>query len=569
MTAPTVQWNGVCTAVNHSFKVHVVTKTGPGAGCILDRLLADLVHHNPSPIKWTVGAQPDPRVDINYWWPYLTHHDWAKIQWAKTRTAAWFTHRDTSMRGKARLWDEAAAGVDLRLTVAQQYADQLTAYGLTSITRPAVDVAKFVAGPPRAPHGVPVVGLSGYVYSGGRKGEQMIPGLVQALKGKAKVIASGKRWPVVPVLDRPWAQMQDYLQGLAAYVCTATIEGIPMPPLEAMACGVPVVVPAGVGMIDQLPDLPGIHRYPAGDQDGLIAAVKAAITQPFDPVALRDVILGNYTRDHWQQDHLAAFNQLLGIQDDVAPADKLVAADPPVPGRAGVFLVAYGGPSRDCAATCIQSIKQHTDLPVCLVSTDPLDGADVFVQVDEADIGARSQKTRIYDLAPSDWQVVIYLDADTELLQTVQPLVDVLMDGWDVVFCPNPGKYVLAQEMVRPDNKDECKLTFAAMGTGQVIQLNGGVFGFRRGPAAAGFFRRWHAEWERWGKRDQAALDRALYADPIKVWLMSTHYNRVDRYEDPTDLTVVVHHPTRARRWTGLLHGHTTAADYANKVAGA
>ena len=49
-----------------------------------------------------------------------------------------------------------------------------------------------------------------------------------------------------------------------------------MPPLEALRCGIPVVLPRDVGMLDELPDVPGIYRYDRGNYDALLATVVKA-----------------------------------------------------------------------------------------------------------------------------------------------------------------------------------------------------------------------------------------------------------------------------------------------------
>jgi len=44
-----------------------------------------------------------------------------------------------------------------------------------------------------------------------------------------------------------------------------------------LACGVSVVVPRGVGLLDELPDTNGIHRYERGNKKALVAAFQEAV----------------------------------------------------------------------------------------------------------------------------------------------------------------------------------------------------------------------------------------------------------------------------------------------------
>ncbi len=218
--------------------------------------------------------------------------------------------------------------------------------------------------------------------------------------------------------------------------------------------------------------------------------------------------------------------------------------------------MAYGEPARKCAATCIESWHRHMPgLPVCLASDAPLGPEDVFVQETDTDIGARSVKTRIFDLAPAEWQYVIYVDADTEVIADVSFLFDLLSDGWEMFICYNPAQYVLGRHMIRRDNEDECEETFDGIGTDEFVQMNGGVFGFRRNERTAAFFRNWHQEWGRWGKRDQAAFDRVLYATPLRVYTLGVEWNLVTRYYPAERSAGIVHRPTLARRWQGIVEG--------------
>ena len=176
-------------------------------------------------------------------------------------------------------------------------------------------------------------------------------------------------------------------------------------------------------------------------------------------------------------------------------------------------------------------------------------------------IGGRGAKTKIYELAPSDWEYVLYLDADTELVGDVSFLFDVLADGWDMVFCTNPDKYALAAEMWRPDNVDECRETFDAIGTDQFLQLNGGVFAFRRHEATERLLTEWHNEWQRYGKRDQAALDRALYRYPLRVFVLGREFNCITRYDEIDKYTAIAHYPMTARRWKGRIDGRLDGSE--------
>ena len=205
-------------------------------------------------------------------------------------------------------------------------------------------------------------------------------------------------------------------------------------------------------------------------------------------------------------------------------------------------------------------------VPVCLVGEVPLGCGEIFRYAADADVGARIAKTRIYDLAPAEWEYVVYLDADTELIAPVPFLFEALAAGWEFLICHNPARYINVGLMRRPDNGTEVDALVAQLGSGEFIQYNGGVFGFRRCAATAELLHRWHTEWLVYGQRDQAALDRALEAVPVRVYPLGTAWNTVTRYCAPETSAGILHYPLEARRWRGKLPGRLDG-DAARAVA--
>lgn len=523
-------------------RINVVTND-----TVSERILARLARELGGEASFTFSHKPSLNVDVNYYFPYLFYEGFSG-----TPTAAWFSHRDDSMPLKADIWDKAARNVGLRLTSAKLYADRLREFGPTALVTPPLDRDKFSPAP-REWHERPVVGTSGEVYRSGRKGEALLAKLAESGLD-IELRASGVGWPV-PTKLYTWQEMQAFYQGLDLYLCTSTIEGIGYGPLEALACGVPVIIPRGVGIFDELPSAQNVFRYQAGDYDDMLRAVVNALAEPYNGESLRG-ITARFTRAAWQQDHIRAFEDFLY---GAPPVGEL----PTWAGKAGVYVVAYRGPARDCARRLITSIRKHMPgLPVALASDLPGLGEDVFIHNADEDVGARSVKTKIYDLAPKEWDYVLYLDADTELTASIGFIFDLLVDGWEFVICTNPAQYVVAREMLRPDNAEECKETFNTIGTDEFLQYNGGVFAFRRNKRTARLVREWHTEWLRWAKRDQAALDRTLYKRPVRTYTLNGTFNCITRYPDvrPED-AAILHYPMQARSWRGMINGRLDSSE--------
>jgi hypothetical protein len=518
-------------------RVHIVYTSG---GHIIDRIAAALVGGQDTH-AWTLGDCPDPRADLNYFMPYLERE--RHLNFDETPTAAYFSHYETSEAYKGELkrasWDAVKTRVDLRVVTARMYGEQLAEFGPVAHTRPPVDPQ--FAMRTSYPSGGPTIGVSGYIpYKTGRKGERLVAKLAKELNVKA----SGRGWPVDNCQLYDWEKLPDFYRSLDVFLCASDVEGVPMTVLEAMACGVPCVVPVNVGMLDELPDMQGLYRYKRGNYNSMLDAVRCAIEQGGSPGSLTQAV-AQYNKTNWQADHVRAFESLLYDVPQPEPRPKWNKRN------AGLYMVAFRPPARECAVRAVAAWREHTDLPVALVSNEPLGVEDIFVEQPDADIGGRRAKLLVETLAPAGWDYVLYMDADTEVVGNIDFIFDALWDGWDFVICKNPAKYHSTHNMVRPDNRPECDETFKLMGTDEAVQLNGGVWAFYRNDKMRSLMRDWFREWDRWGMRDQAALLRALYTNPVRVYVLEQTFNCVDRYYERRDGTAIMHYPMTARCNTG------------------
>lgn len=281
--------------------VHIVCRqTGDH---VLTRLASALARCT----DWTFGWKPNRRADVNYFLPYLFHER------VSTASAAYFTHLEQADANKAAIWRQVDAAVNLRTTSAAMFLSELR--HVHAIVRPPVDRDKFSPGASRRMHDRPVVGIVGMTYRTGRKGEYLVAMLAQsALAREIRLIASGRGWPVT-TKRYDWHDFESFYRNLDVLLCPSILEGVPMPPLEALSCGVPVVIPRGVGLLDTLPDAPGIERYRAGNFDEMALALRRVIQQQrrLDVSAryaqaerLRSYT-EIYTDETWAADHVAAF----------------------------------------------------------------------------------------------------------------------------------------------------------------------------------------------------------------------------------------------------------------------
>jgi len=526
---------------------------------VLPRFVRYLVQHN----GWTVSDTPNPQADLNYMVAYFEHHKFAGFR--ETPVATYLTHlEDDPNSGKVKAFHRSAQTADIRVCMNEMYRAQVEKRHGTTLRFPLpLEGERFTISAGRKTGGTPVVGFSGYLYKSGRKGEHLAKRLVRKFADRATFKASGRGWPCPTKMYR-WDDMPKFYQSLDVFVCTSSVEGGPMTTLEAMSCGVSVVIPRCVGLHDELPDTHGIYRYDKGDARGLEQALKTALDElgTVDRKALRTA-----TKPHsvaaWCDANDAAFAEFLGKH---TPEHEAKTYNKPkikpielVDGEYGIYCVAFGLPARMCAKRLVDTIHANMPgVPVAVVSDKPLGNEDIPIQFRDADIGGRIAKLSVYDLAPQEWKSILYLDADIEVTKD-DPRVyfDWLADGWEFVICKDAHLKDTMKDFQRRNNTEEYTRTINQLGTTEALQINGGVWGFRRCKRTKAFFKRWLDEWNVHKGRDQGAFIRAMYTEPLRVLWLCNEWNTLITWKGqqyPPGIkgsAGVLHFVGRARRWEG------------------
>ena len=533
-----------------------------------DRVIPRFSRYLAERLGWTLSAAPEPGHDAVYLSAYFESQ--LCKRWPDAPVMAYFTHYETDPPGnaKAKLFDRTAERVNLRIATAGMYAGYLEGFGPTVQVHPPVERERFTIPPVGAQHAAPSAaaplraGFSGYTYRNGRKGEDLAAALVASEIGqRVEWRASGRGWPV-PTRNLTWREMPAFFQGLDIYVCTALVEGVPMPPLEALACGVSIVIPRGVGLLDELPDLPGIVRYARGDSASLIAALGEAIEGrgAVEREALR-AVTDEYTIERWCDEHAEAVRQMSEQATPATAKESGLEATEQVPARhftgskRGIYCVAFGEPARESALRMMESAKAHMpEIPIALCSDRKIGPEDVLLVEPDSDVGARRNKLRAYELAPAEWESVLFLDADTEVVADISFYFQLIEDGWEFVICTDPHLDSFGFLKNRATVRELDDTTQRVM-TLRTTQYNGGVWAFARNERVARFFARWLTEWEKYAQRDQGALTRAMYTEPLKVYLLGNEWNTFPRYTRGIETAGLMHYPGEARRWSGMLPG--------------
>jgi hypothetical protein len=202
------------------------------------------------------------------------------------------------------------------------------------------------------------------------------------------------------------------------------------------------------------------------------------------------------------------------------------------------------------------SAKKHMpDIPIALCAAKAIGPEDHLVIQPDSDIGGRRAKLKAYELSPAEWDAVLYLDADTEVVAPIYYFWQLIEDGFEFVITKDPHLMDTMHAFRRSNNKLELAGLENEVKTLHTLQWNGGVWAFGRNERIRRFFVRWQIEWEKFAQRDQGALVRAMYTDPLKIWLLGNEWNTFDKYTKGITTAGLRHYPGDARRWSGMIPG--------------
>jgi len=338
----------------------------------------------------------------------------------------------------------------------------------------------------------------------------------------SKKLGQSKDWPITTRFY-PWRSMPKFYWALNVFLCTSLIEGGPVTVLEALACGRPVVVPIGVGIEEELTTNDGVHRYKAGDYGEMVKALELAVrtrSHPHDPMSWPNQLrayVQERTPERWARSWRNVIEAAFAPKVVPAPTKPWKPLPPITEKNAGTYIVAYGRHAHDCAYHLIRTIHKYSPgVPVCLVCEgfrsnyekpviisgkdkgtryddkgycEPLDRddkalgtwkkvlepTDTVLALPMKDRRARSQKTKIWELAPKEWEYVLYLDADILVSRRLNFFFDLLRDGWDMVVTLSPPQGPLVRHAQRAKYKDENAHTNRVLHGKHWLQIAGGV----------------------------------------------------------------------------------------------
>ncbi len=259
-----------------------------------------------------VSVNATGSFDATYYMPMSRY--WIPKVTATGRRIGWFTHAgESDVR-------EFAPLVQGHVAMNQHMLDCLRANGAPDavLIRPG---AHRVQKPIR-------FGVVGATKKDGRKGEAFVS---RMMKAGYNVIGHGTGWPC-RILTDDVNRLEEFYSKIDYLVVTSTVEGGPMPLVDAIANGVPVIAP-DVGWAWEYP----VIRYTRGDWASLDVVLRGLTQAP--------------TWDGWAEGHRELFTQMGLLYDASMLAQRiahtaatLIAAEPEKP-QSVVQIVAPGLPT--------------------------------------------------------------------------------------------------------------------------------------------------------------------------------------------------------------------------------
>lgn len=222
-------------------------------------------------LSWTYDHHFNPKADVNYFMVATTGWRRKAHPWTERSGKMACRFGDRPPYGlKARLWDEGMLAVDLRVTEAHRFAHEFAEFGPSErLPFFAFERDLFTIGP-KPQNAKPTIGVAGFAAPRGM-GVEMAKHLAYYPDARDwRIKAAGTGWPI-PCKRYDYHKLPAFYGSLDVYLLARQGRSASTSVFQALACGVPVVIPVGMpAMSELLPFMRGIYRYSMGDFDGMI-----------------------------------------------------------------------------------------------------------------------------------------------------------------------------------------------------------------------------------------------------------------------------------------------------------
>jgi len=188
----------------------------------------------------------------------------------------------------------------------------------------------------------------------------------------------------------------------------------------------------------------------------------------------------------------------------------------------GVIYSAFGENARMQALLSIQTLKRNNpNIEICVVTDDSQVFRNDVNQTIQAENDPYGRETKLAIDKLSPFKHTLYMDADTR----VHGKIDYLFE------CLTIAEFVCTISEQQNENwlwhidETERNATLNELPC-LPLQIQGGLFAFKKSPKVRSFFATWRKEYARYPAiYDQAAMTRALHHVPLKMWIVGREFN--------------------------------------------
>ena len=291
-------------------------------GWILEKIAHEIAREaakSPERYRVSMTTEPSGHAELTFFLPESAWRDDVR----DTIRVTYLAHKEHHA-GAAALFEEVARKSDVCITSSSKYADVLRADGAREVHTIALGVDTDVFVPKVR------IGVVGRTYHTGRKGETLLAAVMDL--PFIEFVFTGEGWPL-PAQHYGERELAAFYQSLDYLLVPSLIEGGPVPMLEALSAGCPVIAPSDIGMVRDFPHIP----FRRGDADDLRRVLEAELEKVTE---LRAAALP-CDWEHFARRHLELFAQLIDRRRaSSAPARRPISSGPLRACRA--LLVTHG-----------------------------------------------------------------------------------------------------------------------------------------------------------------------------------------------------------------------------------
>jgi len=252
---------------------------------------------SPGNFNVRIVDEPSDRAELTFFLPESSYRPLRN-----STTVTYLAHKEDHP-GAAALFEEVARRSDYCITSSTKYQRILEQDGARKVFKVHLGVDTKLFTPKLR------LGVVGRTYHTGRKGEALLAEL--AGMPMVEMRFTGEGWPY-PAGYFDTRDLASFYNDIDYLLIPSLIEGGPVPLLEALSAGCPVIAPSDIGLVEDFPHVP----YKRGDGGDLRQVVENLLHQK---LAIRESVVQKDWKNFARQ-HLDIFADLIDERRRTRPA---------------------------------------------------------------------------------------------------------------------------------------------------------------------------------------------------------------------------------------------------------